>query len=124
MHTGIKTKVNMFAILNHTALKLDIKALRNYFKVTCEYELHTSPNTIVSAAEDHVENYTKFKPPLVRPTVDLYGTSFICNKSHAFTTSSAVFTRICFTTKSTKKFTKMMSMQSYDVIFYFRLPYP
>ena len=62
----MKTNVNKFAISNCTALKLATHSLRSYFKVTCEYELHTLPNSKVSTAKDHGENYIKVRPPLVR----------------------------------------------------------
>ena len=41
--------VNKFAISNHTALKLDVRALRSYLSLTCEYELYILPNKKVSA---------------------------------------------------------------------------
>ena len=56
---------SLFAISSHTALKLCTQSLRSYFKVTCEYELHLLPNTKVSTAKDHGENYMKVRPPLV-----------------------------------------------------------
>ena len=40
----IKAIVNKFAISNHTALILDMRALRSYLKLICKYELHSSPN--------------------------------------------------------------------------------
>ena len=58
--------VNRFGILSHTAFKLDNQALRSYLKLTCEYELNISPNTKVSATEDHGESYIKVRPLLVR----------------------------------------------------------
>ena len=56
----------MFSISSHTALKLGIQALRSCFKVNFEYELHTLPNTKVSATKDHGKNYGKVRPPLFR----------------------------------------------------------
>ena len=53
-------------ISNHTALILDVHALRSYLKLICEYELHTLPNTKVSGAKDHGKTYIKVRPPLVR----------------------------------------------------------
>ena len=50
----------------HTALKLGTQSLRSFVKVTCEYELPILPNTKVSTAKDHGENYMKVRPPLVR----------------------------------------------------------
>ena len=37
-----------------------------YLKLSCQYELHISPNTRVSPAKDYGENYIKVRPPLVR----------------------------------------------------------
>ena len=48
------------------AFKLDKQALRNYLKLSCEYELHIVPNTEVSTTEDHGKNYMKVRPPMVR----------------------------------------------------------
>ena len=64
--TSVETNVNKFAISNHTALKLDVQALRSYLRPICEYELYTLPNKKVSAAKDHGKNYMKDRPPLVR----------------------------------------------------------
>ena len=61
--TSVKTNINKFGTSSHTAFKLDKKALRSYLKLTCEYELHILPNTKVSAAKDHGENYMKARPP-------------------------------------------------------------
>ena len=36
--------VNKFAISDHTALKLDVQALRSYLSVICEYEHYILPN--------------------------------------------------------------------------------
>ena len=58
--------VNTFAISNHTALKLDVQALRSYFNQICEYELYILPNKEVSTAKDHGKNYMKDGPPLFR----------------------------------------------------------
>ena len=55
--------INKFAISSRTALKLPIRALRSYLKLTCEYELHISSNTKVNAAKDHGENYMKIRRP-------------------------------------------------------------
>ena len=66
MRTQIKTVVNKFAILNHTALILGVHALRSYLKLICEYELRSLPNKTVSGANDHGKNYIKVRPPLVR----------------------------------------------------------
>ena len=60
------TIVNKFAISNRKALILCVHALRNYFKLISEYELHSLPNKNVSGAKDHGKNYIKVKPPLVR----------------------------------------------------------
>ena len=62
----MKTVVNKFAISNHTALILGVHALRSYFKLICEYELHSLPNKKVSGAKDHDRNHIKVRPPLVR----------------------------------------------------------
>ena len=66
LRTWIKTIVNKFAISNHTAMILDVHALRSYLKLFCEYELHSVPNKTVSGAKDHGKNYIKVKPHLVR----------------------------------------------------------
>ena len=66
MRTWIKTTVDKFTILNHMALILGVYALRNYLKLTCEYELHSLSNKKVSGAKDHGKNYIKVRPPLVR----------------------------------------------------------
>ena len=58
--------VNKFAISNHTALKLDVQALRSYLSLICEYEIYILPNRKVSTAKDHGNNYIKDRPPLVR----------------------------------------------------------
>ena len=60
-----KTFLNKLAILNCTALKLGVQALRSYLKVTCKYELYILPDTIISAAKDHSKNYMKVRPPMV-----------------------------------------------------------
>ena len=49
----MKTIVSKFAISNHTALILDVHALRSYLKLICEYELHSLPNKKFSGAKDH-----------------------------------------------------------------------
>ena len=66
LSTWIKTTVNKFAVLNHAPLILDVRALRRYLKLICEYELHSLPNKKVSRAKDHGKNYIKVRPPLVR----------------------------------------------------------
>ena len=66
LRTWIKTNVNKFAISNHTALKLDVQTLRNYFSLICEYELYILPNKKVGTAKDHGKNYMKDRQPLVR----------------------------------------------------------
>ena len=43
--------VNKIAISNHTALKLDVQALKNYLSLICEYELYTLSNKKVSTAK-------------------------------------------------------------------------
>ena len=43
--TLMKIDLSMFAISDHTTLKLAIQALRSYLKLTCEYEFHIQPNT-------------------------------------------------------------------------------
>ena len=62
----LKTIVNKFAVLNHTALILGMHALRSYLKLICEYGLHSLPTTKISGAKDHGKNYIKVRPPLVR----------------------------------------------------------
>ena len=64
--TGIETNVNKFAISNHTALKLNVQALRSYLNLIFEYELYILPNEEVSTAKDHGINYMKDRPALVR----------------------------------------------------------
>ena len=66
LRTWIKTIVNKFAISNHTALISGVHALQSYFKLICEYELHSLPSKKVSGAKDHGKNYIKVRPPLVR----------------------------------------------------------
>ena len=69
LRSWIKTNVNKFVILSHTALKLGTQSLRSCLKVTCEYELHILLNTLVVPQKiimDHGENYLKVRPPLVR----------------------------------------------------------
>ena len=70
LRTCIETYVNKFAISNHTALKLDVQALRSYLSVIFEYELYILPNKKVSAAKDHGNNHIRDRPPLVRRLVD------------------------------------------------------
>ena len=59
LRTWIKTIVNKFAISNHTALMLDVYALRSYLKLICEYELHSLPSKKAGGARDHGKNYIK-----------------------------------------------------------------
>ena len=66
LRTRIKTNVNKLAIWNHVAFKSHIQALRSYFNLSCEYELHILSNTKVSVAKDHGKNYMKVRPPWVR----------------------------------------------------------
>ena len=54
------------AILNHTALKLRMRAPRSYLKVTCEHELYMLPDTKISPAKDCSKHYMKVRLPLVR----------------------------------------------------------
>ena len=61
----LKQTLNKFVISNHTALKLDIPALRRYFSIICEYELYILPNKKVSTARDHGKDYIKVRLPLV-----------------------------------------------------------
>ena len=63
---GLKHIVNKFAISNHTALMLAVRALRSYLNLICEYELHSLPSKKVSGAKDHGKNYIKVRPLLVR----------------------------------------------------------
>ena len=63
LSTWIKTIVNKFTILNHTALILRVHAFRNYLKLICGYELHSLPNKKVSGAKDHGKNYIKVRSP-------------------------------------------------------------
>ena len=51
----IKTIVSKFAISNHTAVILRVHALRSYFKLICEYELHSLPNKTLVAQRIMVE---------------------------------------------------------------------
>ena len=66
LRSWIKTNVNTFTNSSHTALILGTQSLRSYLKLTCEYEFHILPNTKVSIAKDHGENYKKVRPSLVR----------------------------------------------------------
>ena len=79
LRSCLKANVNKFVISSHTALKLGTYSLRSYLKVTCEYELHILPDTTVSTAENHGENYMKVRPPLVRHfCVIVYCLCFSC----------------------------------------------
>ena len=62
----IETNTNKFVISKQTALKQGLHALKSYLKLSREYGFHTSPNSKVSASEDHGENCIKVRPPLVR----------------------------------------------------------
>ena len=53
LRVWIKTNINKFAISSHTALKLDKQALKNCFKVTCEFQVHILRNKKVSVAKDY-----------------------------------------------------------------------
>ena len=63
LRTWIKTIVNKFAISNHPALILDLRALRSYLKPICEHELHGLPNQKVTGAKDHGKYYIKARSP-------------------------------------------------------------
>ena len=52
---------NKFAILSHTVLKLDIRNVGSYMRLTCENQLDILSNTKVSLAKDHGENYMKLR---------------------------------------------------------------
>ena len=56
LRTWIKKIVNKFAISNHTALLLRLRALRIYLKLICEYELYSLPNKKLVAQRDHGKN--------------------------------------------------------------------
>ena len=64
----LKLKQTLISLLlsHHKALKIDIQTLRSYLKLIHEYDLHTLPNTKVSAEKDHGESYMNVRPPLVR----------------------------------------------------------
>ena len=49
----LKQTFYKFAISNHTALKLDVQALRSYLSLICKYELDILPIKKVSSAKDH-----------------------------------------------------------------------
>ena len=78
LRTWIETIVNKFAVSNHMALILGVRAPKSYLKLTCEYELHSLPNKKVSGAKDPGKNYIKVRPPLVRYL--LLNRLFICKK--------------------------------------------
>ena len=61
----MKTKVNKFPISNHTGLKLGIRTLRGYLKLTCECEFHILPNKSYCRKES-CEKFMKVRPTLVR----------------------------------------------------------
>ena len=61
LHTWIKINVNKFAILSRTVLKLGIKNLGSYMRLTFEYEHDILSNTKVSLAKIHGENYMSFR---------------------------------------------------------------
>ena len=66
LRTWIEMNVNMFAISNYTALKLDVQDSEKLFEPICEYELYILPNKKVSTTKNHGKNYMKGRPPLVR----------------------------------------------------------
>ena len=49
----MKTNVNKFAGLTHTASKLGEHVLKYYLMITCKYQLHILPNKKVSAAKGY-----------------------------------------------------------------------
>ena len=53
-------------LISLAALKLGTQSLRSYLKVSCQYDVHIFPNTKVTIAKDHGENYMKVRPALVR----------------------------------------------------------
>ena len=61
-----KTDVYKIGISSHTALNMWILTLRSYFKLICEYERHTLPDTKVIVAKDHGKNYIKVRLFIVR----------------------------------------------------------
>ena len=77
--TWIETNVNTFAVSNHTALKLDVQALRGYLSLICEYELYILPNKKVNTTKDHGKTYMKGRPLLVR---HLLRNCLLWNKHH------------------------------------------
>ena len=66
LRTLIETDVNNVAISNHTALKLEVQALRSYLSLICEYDLHILRNKKVNTTKDHGKNYMKDRSPLFR----------------------------------------------------------
>ena len=64
LRTWIETSVDKFAILNHTALKLDVQILRSYLSLICEHEFYILPNKNVITAKDHGKNYIPGPPSL------------------------------------------------------------
>ena len=65
--TRIKIYLNKFAIWDHITLKLATEFVRSYLKLACEYELHTSSNTKVSAAKVYGQIYMKVTSPIFPP---------------------------------------------------------
>ena len=61
LRNSIKTIVNEFAISNHTALMLGVRALRSYLNLIREYELYSLPNKKVSGVKDPGKNYVKVR---------------------------------------------------------------
>ena len=55
-HESLRTRIQIngckSAISSYTALKLGEQALKSYLKITCEFQLHISPNKKVSVAKD------------------------------------------------------------------------
>ena len=63
LRTWIKTTVNKFAISNHTSLISSVRALRSYFKLICEYELHSLPNKKLVAQRIMVQTRSRSDRP-------------------------------------------------------------
>ena len=62
LRTWIETNVSKFAISNHTALKLDVQALRSYLSIFVNMSFISYQIKKVSTAKDYGKNYMKDRP--------------------------------------------------------------
>ena len=69
-----------------------MKLSKNFFKNFLFSEMHLSAEAIL--AYEQKQKFFEMPPKAI---LNLYGVSFICTNFEAFTTFSAIFTRICRT---------------------------